>query len=70
MGLDRFNISARISIGFGVLIVLSLALGGFGLLGLSNIAGSIGKTEAISSNLVRAEETARWLEVAQRAGNR
>ena len=70
MGFDRFNVSTRISIGFGALILLSLALAGFGVLGLSNVADSIGKLVAISDNVVRAEQTARLIEVSRRGTNR
>src|ERR1700693_5485354 len=70
MGFNRLKVRARIFIGFATLIILSLALAGFGVLGLSNVAESVGKIDAISRNLVRAEEAARLLEVSRRGANR
>ena len=56
MGFQKFNVSTRISIGFGALIVLSLALAGVGIYQLSGVGDQTQKMNALSANVSRVLE--------------
>lgn len=66
----HFGLRSRLYLGFAVLIVFGLGVAGFGMLGLSNVTGSISNMDAISGNLVRVQSVGRQLEVIGRAANR
>jgi methyl-accepting chemotaxis protein len=66
----RFGLRSRLYLGFAAVVAIGLGMAGYGMLGLSKITESVGKMEAISSNLVRVHEVARALEVIRRAANR
>ena len=70
MGFDRFNVSTRISIGFGALIILSLALAGLGVYQLSDVGGEAGKMNALSANVSRVLDATRRIEAMRRAETR
>jgi len=70
MGFDRFNISTRIAIGFGTLIVLSLALAAFGVYQLSNVGDEANKMSALAGNVSRVLDATRHLEEMRRAETR
>jgi diguanylate cyclase (GGDEF)-like protein len=69
MQIFRSTLRTRIYFVFGVLVALGLGVAGFGTLELWNVTGSIDKMNAISGNVLRAEEAARLLEVIRRAAD-
>ena len=70
MGFERFNVGTRIWVGFGTLIVLSLALAGFGIFQLSDVGVEAGKMSALAGNVARVLEVTDRLEAIRRAENR
>jgi methyl-accepting chemotaxis protein len=70
MGFNRFNVSTRIAIGFGTLIVLSLSLAIFSVYQLSNVGDEANKMSALAGNVSRVLEATRHLEAIRRAETR
>ncbi|MGA3003850.1 MAG: methyl-accepting chemotaxis protein [Acetobacteraceae bacterium] len=70
MGFERFNVGTRIWIGFGTLIVLSLALAGFGIYQLSSVGSEASKMSALAGNVARVLEATGRLEAIRRAETR
>ena len=70
MRLFRLGLRARLYLGFAVLAVIGLGLAGFGMLGLSRVAGTVTTMEEISEQVIRVQEMNRLLEVIRRAANR
>jgi methyl-accepting chemotaxis protein len=70
MGFQRFNVSTRIAIGFGTLILLSLVLAGFGIYQLSGVGTEAGKMTALAGNVARVLDAAGRLEAMRRAETR
>jgi methyl-accepting chemotaxis protein len=66
----HLSLRARLYLGFAVLVAFGLGMAGFGMSGLSNVAESVGKMEAISANLDRIQEVSQRLETIRRASNR
>ncbi len=70
MVIERFNVSTRISIGFGALILISLALAGFGVQQLGEIGAGSARGTIISGNGLRVLDATRGLEAMRRAETR
>ena len=70
MSFLRLAIKGRIYSGFGVLVVLGLALAAFATWELSSIAKQVGKMTALNDNVGRALEVSRHLEIMSRANLR
>jgi methyl-accepting chemotaxis protein len=62
-----FKISGRLYAGFGALVLIVVALAGFGVSQLSSIQGQVGKMTALSANTVRTLEVAGNLHAIRRA---
>jgi hypothetical protein len=65
MGFNRLMVRTRLYLGFGALVVLSLALGLFGVHQLANVGTEAGKMNALAGNIVRVLDTTRLLQTMQ-----
>jgi methyl-accepting chemotaxis protein len=66
----QLRVSTRIYAGFGLLIVIAMALAGFGIQRLSGIASQLGRLGAITDNTSRVQETTIRLETIGLAARR
>jgi len=57
-------------LGFGLLIVISLSIAGFGMIGLSGVGASVTRMDLLAANVRRMSDTVRLLEVTRRAMTR
>ena len=64
--INRLPLSARIFLGFGLLIVLLLGIAGYGCYGLSTVAGEIDKMDGIAGNANRMQELSLRIETIRR----
>ncbi|TLU74122.1 methyl-accepting chemotaxis protein [Lichenicoccus roseus] len=64
--INRLPLSARIFLGFGLLIVLLLGIAGYGSYGLSNVAEEIDKMDGIAGNANRMQELSLRMETIRR----
>ena len=64
--INRLPLSARIFLGFGLLIVLLLGIAGYGSYGLSNVAEEIDKMDGIAGNANRMQELSLRIETIRR----
>src|SRR6266567_2199919 len=67
MGFRRLKVRSRIFIGFGALIVLSLAVAGFGVFQLSGVGGEATKMGGLARNTARVLDATRSLGELRRA---
>jgi methyl-accepting chemotaxis protein len=70
MGLGKFKVSTRISIGFGALIVLSLALAGIGVWQLSGVGGKARTMSTLADHVANVLDATHRLEAIRRAETR
>jgi methyl-accepting chemotaxis protein len=66
MRLNQLKINTRLITGFGILIVIGIAVAGFGTWQLSAIARQVGKMGALADNSVRVLETNKLVETGRR----
>jgi HAMP domain-containing protein len=70
MGVMRLRLGARISLGFGLLVVLLLGVAGFGGYGLTRVGAQIVRMDMMTANLRRADEILLRTEQIRRGLNR
>lgn len=70
MRFATMGLRTRIYSGFGILVVLGLAMAGFGYLGLTNVGEEVGKLDVLAGSLSRVMEANRMLETMRLAGAR
>jgi methyl-accepting chemotaxis protein len=70
VGFGRLKVRTRIFIGFGALIMLSLALAGFGIYQLSGVGKDARAMSSLAANLARVTEATGRLEAIRRAETR
>jgi hypothetical protein len=70
MDLLRLGLKQRLYGGFGILVLISLALAGFAVSELSGIRTEVQKFSAINDNTSRALEVAKRIEIIRRANLR
>src|ERR1700730_9429195 len=66
MRFNQLKVNARLTTGFGALIVIGIAVAGFGGWELTRIDGQVGKMSALAENAIRVLETNRLVEGAGR----
>jgi methyl-accepting chemotaxis protein len=66
VGLDRLRVGLRISIGFGTLIILSLAIAGGGIFQLSGVASETGNMTRVAEDVDRLLDASRRMETIRR----
>jgi methyl-accepting chemotaxis protein len=66
MRFNQLKVNARLTTGFGALIVIGIAVAGFGGWQLTTIGGQVGKMSALAENAIRVLETNRLVEAAGR----
>ncbi len=67
MLLNRIKVSARVSLGFGVLVALGLAVAGFGAVQFSNVEGQVAKMTAVSGSVHRVSVISDLVDAVRRA---
>jgi methyl-accepting chemotaxis protein len=70
MNVFRLGLKPRLYSGFGVLVLLGLALAGFAAWELSGIRSDVQKSSGINDNTIRALEVANRIEIIRRANLR
>ncbi len=61
------SIGRRLSLGFGILVLLGLGMGGFGAVSLDRISGNVSQAMLVDDNARRLLQIERNLEIAKRA---